>query len=112
MLVIFAHELVPDKYTTEDKINCLIDGFPAMPIRVMDSIDNLNMVKSEILQEMELGKGYGDLDGQSVYFAWEVPFAPSIGWMFNPPVDLGLDSLSRVTDIYFGQGDTLLCDYE
>ena len=112
MLVVFAHELVPDKYTTEDSINQWIDGFPAMPTSVMDAIENLNMVKPEILQEMEIGKGYGDLDRRSVYFAWEVPFAPSIGWMFNPPVALGLDSLSKVTDIYFGQGDTLLCDYE
>ena len=112
MLIVFAHEFVPDKYMTEETINRWIDGFPAMPTRSMDSIENLNMVKSEILQEMELGKGYGDLDRRSIYFVWEVPFAPSIGWMLNPPVFLGLDSLSRVTDIYFGQGDTLLCDYE
>ena len=112
MLVVFAHEFVPDKYITEETINQWIDRFPAMPIRVMDAIEDLNMVKSEILQEMEIGKIYGDLDRRSVYFAWEVPFAPSIGWMFNPPAALGLDSLSRITDIYFGQGDTLLCNYE
>ena len=111
MLVIFAHELVSDKYTTEDSINHLIDRFPAMPIRVMDAIDDLNMVKSEIMQCMEIGKGYGNLDRRRVYFAWEVPFVPSIGWMFCPPVALGFDMPSTITDIYFGQGDSLLCDY-
>ena len=113
MLVIFAHELVPDEYITEDRINRIIEGFPQMPSNAMKSVDGLNMLSFEILQEMELGKGYGDIDRRSVYFAWSLPFTPSIGWMFSTPCDAGEDCLSTITNIYFGEkGDTLLCDYK
>lgn len=113
MLVIFAHELVPDKYTSEEKIYRMIEGFPQMPFNAMKSVDGLNMLSFEILQEMELGKGYGDIDRRSVYFAWDLPFAPAIGWMFSTPCNAGEDCLSSISNIYFGgKGDTLLCDYK
>ena len=112
MLVIFAHELKPDEYTTEDKINRIISGFPPMPSDAMISIESSQMVSFEILQEIELGKGYGNFNSRSVYFAWELAFTPSIGWMFSCPFDLGFGSLNTITDIYFGSGDALLCEYE
>ena len=113
MLVIFAHELTPDKYTTAAQIDRLIAGFPTMPSDAMKSIEGLEMTSFEILQEIELGKGYGNLNTRSVYFAWDLPFTPSIGWMFSAPCDAGEDCLSTITNIYFGgKGDTLLCDYE
>ena len=113
MLIIFAHELVPTKYTTTERIDQLISGFPTMPVEAMKSIEGLEMLSFKILQEMELGKGYGNLDTRSVYFAWNLPFTPAIGWMFSAPCDAGEDCLSTITNIYFGgKGDTLLCDYE
>ena len=112
MLVIFAHELKITDYTTEDTANRFISGFPAMPSDAMRSIENLEMISFWILKEMERGKGYGNLNTRSVYFAWELPCSPSIGWMFCCPFNLGFDSLSTITNVYFGTGDTLLCDYE
>ena len=112
MLVIFAHELVPTEYTSEDRISRMIEGFPQMPSDAIRSIECLEMSSIEILKDMELGKGYGDPDRRSVYFAWGLPFTPSIGWMFSAPCDAGEDSLSTITDISFGTGDALLCRYE
>ena len=112
MLIIFARELVPDEYTSEDRINRMIEGFPPMPLNVLRCIEDLEMKSSEILQDIETGRGYGNIDRRSVYFAWDLPFTPSIGWMFSAPFDAGEDCLSTITNIYFGgKGDTLLCDY-
>ena len=112
MLVIFVHELKIAEYTTEDTANRLISGFPTMPSDAMKSIENLEMFSFGILQEMEKGKGYGNLNNRSIYFAWELPCPPAIGWTFGCPLDLGFDLLNTVTNIYFGTGDTLLCEYE
>ena len=111
MLVIFTHEF---QYTPEDEVNRIISGLLTMPVKVMESIDNLEMIDFEILQEMERGKGYGSLDARRIYFAWEIifPTIPSIGWSFNGPLDLGYDSINTITNIYFGTGNVLLREYE
>jgi len=112
MLIVFAYELKPDEYTSEDKINQMISGFPAMPSDAKKSIESFQMFSPEILQEVELGKGYGDFNSRTVYFVWELFVPPSIGWMFCCPFDLDFSDLNTITNIYFGTGDVLLCEYE
>ena len=114
MLVIFVYEVMITEYTSEDDADRLISSFPTMPVKAMQSIENLEMIDFEILQEMERGKSYGNLDDGKVYFVWELlfPITPSIGWMFSCPSNLGWGTLNTITNIYFGTGNVLLCKYE
>ena len=113
MLVIFAHELMPSEYMAEEKINCTIAEFPEIPMGLIRCIEGLDLKSVEIRQEIDLGRIYGSVSTRSLYFAWDLPFAPSIGWMFCAPVSMySGDSLATISNIYFGSGDTLLCQYE
>ena len=113
MLVIFAHEIMPSEYMAEEKIDRTIAEFPEMPMGLIRSIEDLELKSIEILQEIELGRVYGSSSNRSIYFAWDLPFTPSIGWKFCAPIPMGPgDSLATITNIYFGSGDTLLCEYE
>ena len=112
MIVIFAHELKIDNYKTIDEISQVISSFPTMPNSIMDSIEDFQMFSDEILQGLMLGKGYGNIYSRIIYFAWEIPWPPSIGWTFRCPFDLDFDSPNTITDIFFGAGDALLCEYE
>jgi hypothetical protein len=42
MLVVFATELMPDEYTSEEKINRMIEGFPERAIVVAHDSDLFN----------------------------------------------------------------------
>ena len=113
MLVIFAHELMPSEYMAEEKINCTIAEFPEIPMGLIRCIEGLDLKSVEIRQEIDLGRIYGCESTRSIYFAWDLPFTPSIGWRFCAPGPMGPgDSLATITSIYFGSGDTLSCEYE
>ena len=113
MLVIFAYEIMTSEYMAEEKINRTIAEFPEMPMGLVRYIEDLELKSVEILQEIELGRVYGSDSTRSIYFAWDLPFVPSIGWTFCAPVSMELgDSLATISSIYFGSGDTLLCRYE
>lgn len=113
MLVIFAYELIPSEYMAEEKINRTIAEFPVMPMCLVRGIEDLELKCVEIRHEIDLGRVFGCESTRSIYFAWDLPFTPSIGWKFCAPIPMGPgDSLATITNVYFGPGDTLLCEYE
>lgn len=112
MLIIFAHELT-GLFSRRDEVRRIISDLPIMPMNIIRAIEDLELKSVEILQEIETGRVYGNESTRSIYFAWELPFAPSIGWRFCSPVSMeSEDSLATVSNIYFGSGNTLLCEYE
>ena len=112
MLIIFAHELTGSS-RLQPEMTELILSFPEMPMCLVRGIEDLELKSLEIRHEIDLGRVFGCESTRSIYFAWDLPFTPSIGWTFCAPVPMGPgDSLARITNVYFGSGDTLLCEYE
>ena len=112
MLIIFAHELTGSS-RLKPEMTELILSFPAMPMCIVRGLEDLEMKSVEIRHEIDLGRVFGCESTRSIYFAWDLPFTPSIGWKFCAPIPMGPgDSLATITNIYFGSGDTLLCEYE
>lgn len=111
MLIIFAHELT--SLLSRSEARKIISDFPIVPMSIIRAIEDLELKSVEILQEIETGRVYGNESTRSIYFAWELPFTPAIGWKFCVPMPMGPgDSLGTISNIYFGSGDTLLCEYE
>ena len=112
MLIIFAHELSGSSRLKREMTE-LILTFPVMPMCIVRSIEDLELKCVEIRHEIDLGRVFGCESTRSIYFAWDLPFTPSIGWRFCAPIPMGPgDSLATITNVYFGSGDTLLCEYE
>lgn len=112
MLIIFAHELTGLLFR-RDEVRKAISDLPIVPMNIIKAVEDLELKSVEILQEIEVGRIYGNISTRSIYFAWDLPLAPSIGWRFCSPVSMESgNSLATISNIYFGSGDTLLCEYE
>jgi len=112
VLIIFAHELTG--LLSRSEARKIISDIPSVPTSIIRAVEDLELKSIEILQEIEVGRIYGNESTRSIYFAWELPFTPAIGWKFCAPMsmELGDYSLATISNIYFGSGDTLLCEYE
>ena len=111
MIVIFSHELIGSPTKAEDVQHFILDQ-AELPSNVFRAIENLELKSSEVRQDISTGRVYGRMTTRSIYFAWDLPFAPAIGWQFCPPATMDdFSGLATITDIYFGSGDVLLCEY-